>query len=58
MTWGEKSGAKKFHIDYILLSPPHIELLGMNNCPNEVYRNSGFELLSNSDKLLIIKRIK
>ena len=55
---GFLQATKKFHIDYILLSPPHIELLGMNNCPNEVYRNSGFELLSNSDKLLIIKRIK
>ncbi len=55
---GFLQATKKYHIDYILLSPPHIEMLGMKNCAKEVYKNSGFELLLNSDKLVIIKRIK
>ena len=49
---------KRFNIDYIILSAPHIELLGMNNCPASIYNAAGFEEVAKTDKLLIVKRMR
>ena len=55
---GFLEATKKFNIDYILLSPPHIELLGMDKCPSEIYTKTGFEQILLTDKMLIVKRKK